>query len=95
MKNDAFTFEKAYERLESILEQLNSGEVSLDLSLKLYEEADKLIRVCQDKLTTAEQKIQFLIKDREGKLQVDDTGIPMQSPFQPTNQQIGSQNFDT
>ena len=43
-------FEEAYRRLEEILEKMNSGKASLDDSLKLYEEADKLIVTCQKKL---------------------------------------------
>ncbi len=58
------SFEKAFARLEKILEQMNSGEVSLDESLKLYEEADKLIRECSKKLGDAETKIEVLIKSR-------------------------------
>ncbi len=44
------TFEEAYKRLEEILEKMNSGKASLDSSLSLYEEADKLITTCQSKL---------------------------------------------
>ena len=63
------TFEQSYERLEQILEKMNSGALSLEDSLKLYEEADKLISHCHKKLTDAEQKIEMLIKNREsGKL---------------------------
>ena len=55
-------FEQAYARLEEILEKMNSGKVSLDDSLKLYEEADQLIVSCNKKLTEAEQKIEVLLK---------------------------------
>jgi len=57
---DEKTFEVAYERLEEILEKMNSEQVSLDVSLALYEEADKLIGTCQKKLQDAEQKIEIL-----------------------------------
>ena len=40
------SFEAAFQRLEAILEMLNSGHVSLEEALKLYEEADKLIIQC-------------------------------------------------
>ncbi|NGX37465.1 MAG: Exodeoxyribonuclease 7 small subunit [Chlamydiae bacterium] len=59
------TFEKAYERLENILEKMNEEQVSLDDALALYEEADSLIVNCQRRLNEAEQKIEILIKNRE------------------------------
>lgn len=61
-------FEQAFTRLEAILDQMNMGTVSLDTSLKLYEEADSLISSCTDALSKAEERIETLIKDRQGKL---------------------------
>lgn len=71
---ETFSFEKSYSRLEKILELLNGGEVALEESLKLYEEADKLIRACSSRLNQAEQKIQTLIKNRDGSLSVNQAG---------------------
>jgi exodeoxyribonuclease VII small subunit len=70
------TFEKAFERLEQILEQLNSGNISLEDSLKLYEEADQLIISCQKKLVDAEKKIEMLMKNRAGELQIGPDNKP-------------------
>lgn len=58
------SFEKAFERLEEILQKMNEGKISLDTSLKLFEEADFLISNCSLKLAQAEQKIETLIKNR-------------------------------
>jgi exodeoxyribonuclease VII small subunit len=69
-------FEEAYSRLEEILEKMNSGKISLDDSLKFYEEADKLIVTCQKKLTEAEKKIETMIKNRNGEVVLDETGAP-------------------
>ena len=66
---NTFSFEAAYERLEKILHELNSGETPLETSLKLYEEATKLIALCSSKLTHAEQKIEHLIKNRDGSIE--------------------------
>lgn len=74
-------FEGAFQRLEKILEKMNSGEVSLDESLKLYEEADKLIVNCGSRLNAAEKKIETLIKKRTGELAVDDQGEPQREDF--------------
>lgn len=74
--NKTPNFEQAFARLEEILKAMTEGEVSLDDSLKLYEEADKLIAFCSKRLTEAEQKIEKLIKNREGELVTDEEGSP-------------------
>lgn len=71
------TFESALQRLEQILEKMNSGAVPLEESLKLYEEADQLISSCNKKLNDAEKKIEILIKNRSGE--------PTLQPFSPNN----------
>jgi exodeoxyribonuclease VII, small subunit len=75
-------FEEAYSRLEEILEKMNSGKASLDDSLKLYEEADKLIVTCQKKLSEAEKKIEMMIKNRNGEVVLDETGNPTVQVFE-------------
>lgn len=74
------SFEKAFERLEEILKDLNEGKISLDESLKLFEEADALINNCGSKLSGAEQKIEKLIKNRE-ELELDDEDQPKKELF--------------
>ncbi len=74
-------FEKAYARLEEILKAMNDSQVSLEDSLKLFEEADGLIRKCNTKLQAAEQKIETLIKGRDGKPAVNEHGELMTKPF--------------
>lgn len=63
------TFEAAFSRLEEILEKMNSNAISLDESLSLYEEADKLISLCSKRLNDAERKVEILIKNRNGEVQ--------------------------
>ncbi|MBS0604061.1 MAG: exodeoxyribonuclease VII small subunit [Verrucomicrobia bacterium] len=77
------SFEAAYARLEEILEKMNSGKVSLEDSLKLYEEADRLINWCSRRLTEAEKKIEVLVKSRDGQIQLDEQGSPLTQPFSP------------
>jgi exodeoxyribonuclease VII small subunit len=59
-----FVYEKAIKRIEEILEKMGSGALELDQSIGLYEEADLLLRKCGQKLATAENKIEMLIKNR-------------------------------
>lgn len=86
-KKEEVSFEKSFARLEEILEKLHSGAVSLDDSLKLYEEADALITACGRKLNDAEQKIEKLIKQRNGALALDAEQRPLTEPFSPSNPQ--------
>lgn len=58
-------FENAMVRLEEIARLLEDGSRSLDESLKLFEEANKLSAFCFTRLDEAEQKLKFLVKDRE------------------------------
>ncbi len=77
-------FEKSFKRLEEILEQMNKGSLSLDESLKLYEEADKLIGNCATRLNDAEEKIETLIKKRSGEIELNENQEPQTEPLAMT-----------
>ena len=63
-KNDKeLNIELCLERLEIIVSKMESGEVSLEKSLVLFEEGMNLIKDCQDDLKKAEQRIEHLIHD--------------------------------
>lgn len=81
MTEPTLSFEKAFERLEEILEKMNSGKISLEDSLKLFEEAEKLMRVCNSRLIGAEQKIEQLIKSRTGEVALDADMKPKTEAF--------------
>jgi exodeoxyribonuclease VII small subunit len=59
-------FEKDLEKLESIVQSLEEGGLSLDESLKKFEEGMKLRRRCEKALGAAEKKIELLTKDEAG-----------------------------
>lgn len=63
-------FEDALEELEKVVEQLESGELSLEDSLAAFEEGVRLVKHCNQKLTEVEKKIELLVKDKEGKLRL-------------------------
>lgn len=63
-------FEFALEELEQIVEQLESGELSLEDSLSAFEKGVGLVKLCNQKLNEVEKKIEMLVKDKEGKLQL-------------------------
>tara|TARA_B100000519_G_C13846573_1_gene252172 strand:+ start:46 stop:279 length:234 start_codon:yes stop_codon:yes gene_type:complete len=56
-------FEKALEQLEGIVEDLESGDLSLENSLKSFEKGIKLARQCQEQLSKAELQVQKLIEE--------------------------------
>lgn len=62
------SFEEAFTKLEEILQKMNTGKVPLEEALQLFEEGNELLKLCQHKLQAAEQKIEMLIKNREGKI---------------------------
>ena len=61
-------FEKAMTRLESIVEELERGDLNIDKSLEIFEEGIKMSRLCSKKLNEAEAKIEKLTKDKKGEL---------------------------
>lgn len=81
MTDQPLSFEIAYARLEEILEKMNGGKISLEDSLSLYEEADRLITWCSQRLNEAEKRIEVLIKNREGQLLISPSGDPQTQPF--------------
>ncbi|MFY7842454.1 MAG: exodeoxyribonuclease VII small subunit [Rhabdochlamydiaceae bacterium] len=85
MSTNSLSFEEAFNRLESILEKMNSEKISLEESLKLYEEADKLILSCNKRLLEAEQRIELLSKQRNGELKIDESGRLMTEAFSNTS----------
>ena len=60
-------FEESLEKLEAIVRRMEVGEMSLEESLKAFEEGIKLSRLCARKLDEADRRVAFLIKE-EGEL---------------------------
>ena len=72
-KSTKFNFEDALENLEKLVEAMEEGELSLEESLKAFEQGIKLTRECQTALEKAEQKVQLLVSS-------DD--MPESEPFE-------------
>jgi exodeoxyribonuclease VII small subunit len=60
-------FEQAMQRLEEIVEQMESGELPLEDLIVRYEEGMKLVKVCQERLASAEQRIEIITRNSAGK----------------------------
>lgn len=67
------SFEAMMERLEALVEKLEGGNLSLEDSIKSFEEGMGLVKQCSTVLQEAEQRIQKLTRDAEGKPAVEGT----------------------
>ena len=71
----AQTFESALERLDAIVQQMDSPTLPLHQLITEYEEGMKLVKVCQAKLKDAEQKIDIISRRAQGDPEI--------TPFDP------------
>jgi exodeoxyribonuclease VII small subunit len=62
-------FEESLSKLESLVEKLEGEDLTLEDSLKAFEQGIRLARFCTKKLNEAEQKIEILLKDSDGNEQ--------------------------
>ena len=77
-------FESSLEELEGIVENMESGELSLEASLKAFEKGIVLTRECQEALNRAEQKVKILMStnDNDKEIKCDENW----QDFNPENQ---------
>lgn len=61
------TFEQALVALEDVVKRLESGDVPLDSSIDLYERGEVLRKHCQNRLDTAQTRIDKIVTDSEGR----------------------------
>ena len=62
------SFEAALSALEEALSKLEGGELSLDESLSVFEEAVKLVKICNERLELAKQKVRILTEGADGAI---------------------------
>lgn len=62
------SFEDAMIKLDDTVRQLESGGLSLDESIRVFEEGIRLIKFCNEKLETAEQKVRLLTENADGSV---------------------------
>jgi len=68
------SFEAAMDRLEAIVDQMESGKMVLEELIVRYEEGMKLVKSCQERLASAEQRIEIITRNHAGK--------PVVQPFE-------------
>lgn len=64
------TFEEAVERLEALVEAMESGQLPLEEMLERYEEGTRLVALCSEKLAAAEKRIEIVTRNAAGKPEV-------------------------
>ncbi len=69
-KADNLPFEEALKKLESIVEAMESEDLPLETLLSKYEQGTQLARICQQKLSEAELKIQQLERNAAGEMKL-------------------------
>ncbi|MXX11473.1 MAG: exodeoxyribonuclease VII small subunit [Nitrospira sp. SB0675_bin_23] len=67
----ALKFEDALARLETIVTELEKGDLPLNDSLKMFEEGIKLSKTCLKMLDDAERKVEIMVQDKDGKKRVE------------------------
>src|SRR5215213_3616615 len=60
-------FEQAMDRLEAIVDEMESGKMQLEELIVRYEEGMKLVKTCQERLSSAEQRIEIISRNHAGK----------------------------
>ena len=76
------TFEKALDKLEQIVQDLEKGELSLEKSLAKFEEGVRLSRFCSTKLDETEKKITLLMESGDGLIEEKPFDKKAQQSFQ-------------
>jgi exodeoxyribonuclease VII small subunit len=70
-RQKALDFEASLEELEQLVSKMEAGDLSLEASLKAFEDGIKLTRDCQKALSKAEQKVQLLL-EKNGEILAED-----------------------
>jgi exodeoxyribonuclease VII small subunit len=73
------SFEAALDQLQQTVKRMESGELSLEQALEHFENGVKLTRLCQEQLSSAEQRVEILMKGSENA-----EGKPELQPFTPS-----------
>jgi exodeoxyribonuclease VII small subunit len=76
-------FERAMDRLEEIVEQMESGKMMLEELIGRYEEGMKLVKICQERLASAEQRIEIITRNHSGKPVVKNFEAAKETPAPP------------
>ena len=82
------TFEEALERLESLVEAMEHGQLALEELLERHEEGTRLAALCTEKLAAAEKRIEMITRNAAGEPEVApfDSNAPAAKPAKPADE---------
>ena len=88
--SEELNFERAMDRLETIVDEMESGKMMLEELIVRYEEGMKLVGICQERLASAEKRIEIITRNHAGKPVVkefDPTPEPTAQPPKPAEKE--------
>lgn len=88
------SFEKAMQRLDQIVEQMEANKLPLEELLTGYEEGLRLVKLCSEKLDAAEKRIEIITRDATGKPQVTEFDPAKATPATPAPAPAPSRSED-
>ena len=68
-KKETLSFEDAFQQLESIVQNLEKGELTLEEAMQAFEKGMELVNICMTKLNDAESHLRKLVKKENGTFQ--------------------------
>ena len=83
------TFESAVERLEHIVEQMEGDQLPLEEMLERYEEGTRLVKLCSEKLASAQKRIEIVARNAAGEPQIAEFD-PTPAPAAPASRSKGT-----
>lgn len=72
---ELLSIEEAMERLETLVREMETGQLPLEKLISSYEEGVKLASLCQEKLDAAAKKIQIIAKNASGQTRLEEFPI--------------------
>jgi exodeoxyribonuclease VII small subunit len=68
MSDKKISFEESLNRLDKIVQDMESGEMELDAMISAFEEGQRLVKSCSEKLNEVEKKIEKVVKGADGQI---------------------------
>jgi exodeoxyribonuclease VII small subunit len=84
-------FEEQLTQLETVVERLERGDLSLDESVRLFEDGMKLSSACKKELEQAEGRVQVLVEGKGGKMQPADLDLEPTETDETTEDEAGDE----
>ena len=71
-KYEEMNFEEAMQKLGILSDKIERGELSLDEAMEIYQQALELVKICNTRLTAAEQQVKQIVEKEDGTVEFED-----------------------